>query len=1002
MAEIRCGNCGELHGSIAEVKTCHQERPSAQAPGSVAVANSVANLGSESAPARGASQAARSPANRSSTRQTHRPSGAPQPGAQRSGARQSPATRVEAGFDVTPAAIAGIGAVLGPGPDSLGRTLVIPPGTKIPEAWKKCDIFEVDAEILQDPELTADELSELWFRRERYIVELSIELPSGETDESPVWELEPGFTFHKDRLLHFVFSNAVRLVRSGDKDSEEVELASALADRAAALGAKIGGSADVVLPDGTEAWLDGGPMDPLVTPEPVVHAVSLDAGVLRPLGKAEPDADLAPDQLAAVAHRSGAARIIAPAGSGKTRVLTERARHLVHNWAIPTSALTLVAFNKRAQIEMSERTQDLRGLRVRTLNSLALQIINDHHPVSTVSERDIRRLISNLVQFPRKANADPVASWFEALTAVRLGLRDPDEVEASFHGDVDSFAEVFDQFRDKLARSNTVDFDEQIYLAIEILLRDPRARRKAQLGCSVLLVDEFQDLTPAHLLLIRLLAGPRADVFGVGDDDQTIYGFTGANPRWLIDYDQFFPGSQPHALEVNYRCAPGVVSAAANLLEYNTERVVKTITSAPNRKASNGDLTLVKATDGLAELVKRIRDLIEGGTKPADIVVLSRVNVTLAVPQVALAHSGLPVTGAVGPALLDRTGVRAALAWMRVATSGKRLTPHDISESGRRPSRGLSPRVLEWMGENNDLAGITQLAGRLKDKDAAKIKDWMADVRRLRQMVTDDATSADLLVEIQDSVGLATAMGTLDASRGNADRSTHIDDLTALVSLAALEPDPMSFVPWLRDALDQPRPNEGEAVFLSTVHRVKGQEWPHVFVYGVDQGTFPHRLAERPEERRVFHVAITRSSTQTTVIADPGRPSQFLTELTGERSKTAKERTTEQPKDWSKQPGKKPAKGAKGAKTGRGAKAGKIEINLSAEEHVRFDALKKWRLEASRKAKVPAFIVFGDGVLATLAKDNPINLTQLSLVKGVGPAKLENYGDEVLAVLTGG
>ncbi len=108
-----------------------------------------------------------------------------------------------------------------------------------------------------------------------------------------------------------------------------------------------------------------------------------------------------------------------------------------------------MAFNKRAQLEMSERTQDLPGLRVRTLNSLALRIVNSHKSVNTVSERDVRRLITNLVQFPRRANADPVASWFEALTAVRLGLRDPDEVEGSFHGDVDGFGEVFEKFRSK-------------------------------------------------------------------------------------------------------------------------------------------------------------------------------------------------------------------------------------------------------------------------------------------------------------------------------------------------------------------------------------------------------------------------------------------------------------------------------------------------------------------------------------------------------------------------
>lgn len=934
MAEIRCGNCGELHESVSAVKACHRD-PS---------------------PLRRQTSLFTEPSAPDPTHDSH-------------------------------ADLAASGACLGPGPNSLGRTLVIDPGDKVPDAWRGCDVFVVDDEILSDPELTADELGKLWTQRQRYVVELVAEIPIGTSDDSPVWQLEPGFDFQHERLHHFVFSNAVRTVDGGG-----TELASALADRAVALGGTVGGSADVVLPDGTQAWLDGGPLDPMVTPEPIVHAVSLDVGKLVPLGKAEPSASLAPDQLAAVAHRGGAARIIAPAGSGKTRVLTERARHLVGNWGLPTRALTLVAFNKRAQLEMSERTQDLPGLKVRTLNALALQIINGHKQVSTVSEREVRRLITTMVKFPRRANADPVAAWLEALTAVRLGLLDPSEVEASFHGDIDGFNQVFETFRTRLANSNTVDFDEQIYSAIEILIRDPSVRREAQLGCSVMLVDEFQDLTPAHLLMIRLLAGPRGDVFGVGDDDQTIYGFTGASPRWLIDYDQYFPGASSHALEVNYRCSPGVVKGAATLLEYNSERVAKSIRSAPLRKKKTADLTLVKAANPTAELVRRIQNVVESGVPPRDIVVLTRVNVTLAVPQIALSHSGLPVTGAVGPALLERTGVRAALAWLRVAARPTRMTGYDISESGRRPSRGLSPRVLEWMGENNDLAGIAQLAGRLKDKDAVRIEDWISDVKRLNNLIENGSTTAELLSEVQDSVGLAGAMGSLDASRGNADRSTHIDDLTALVALAALQPNPAEFAPWLTEALAEAGAPEDQAIMLSTVHRVKGQEWPYVFVYGVDQGSFPHRLAERSEERRVFHVAVTRSSVQTTVVSDSARTSQFLAELKGERTKDAPELLVEGPKDRSKKVKKSPGR----------AVSQPAEIDLTADEEAMFEALKRWRLDAARKSKVPAYIVFGDMVLRTIARDQPENLAQLSQIKGVGPAKLENYGDDVISVLTSG
>src|SRR5262249_57971390 len=126
---------------------------------------------------------------------------------------------------------------------------------------------------------------------------------------------------------------------------------------------------------------------------------------------------------------------------------------------------------------------------------------------------------------------------------------------------------------EKLRERDAADFDEQVTAAIERLLADPAFRRRSQRFARVLLVDEFQDLTPAHMLLIRLLSGPAGAVFGVGDDDQTIYGYAGATPRWLVDFHRWFPGSADHALEVNYRCpAPGV-DAATHLLRPNSPRV---------------------------------------------------------------------------------------------------------------------------------------------------------------------------------------------------------------------------------------------------------------------------------------------------------------------------------------------------------------------------------------------------------------------------------------------
>ena len=161
-----------------------------------------------------------------------------------------------------------------------------------------------------------------------------------------------------------------------------------------------------------------------------------------------------------------------------------------------------------------------------------------------------------MFEIRHRANTDTVVPYLEALSAIRLGLIDPEEAEDTYP-DAAGVAGGFDRYRDALAAAAAVDFDEQIYRAIEILLTDTIVRDRANERCRYLLVDEFQDLNPAHLLLIRLLNAPGFDCFGVGDDDQVLYGYSGATPEYLIHYDRYFPGGAHHALEVELPVPPG-------------------------------------------------------------------------------------------------------------------------------------------------------------------------------------------------------------------------------------------------------------------------------------------------------------------------------------------------------------------------------------------------------------------------------------------------------------
>jgi DNA helicase-2/ATP-dependent DNA helicase PcrA len=852
------------------------------------------------------------------------------------------------------------------GPDALGRNLVVRPGQTVPTPWRRAERLPIDAGTIGHLPM----LLERWHARQRMVFEVpddGVDTPAA--IDGPAWTHDPTRLVEPDLVRHLVWANSV--------DGRTPESPRwAWADAAVRAGATVDGRADVALPDGTPAWCDGGPLSLVDTGDvAVVHRVTLERGHLVPLGANDSTADLAPDQRAAVMHRGGAARIIAPAGSGKTRVLTERARHLLDRWRVPPSAVTLVAFNERAAAEMRVRTADLHGLQVRTLNALGLAVLDGRAPFAprtgryaVLDERAMRQILGGLVEVPKRLNTDPLAPWLDALAEVRLGLRPPNAVEASYDGDVDGLPAVLDRYRAILRDRHAVDFNEQIATAVEVLLAEPDVRAAAQHACRLMLVDEFQDLAPAHLLLVRLLASPDLAVFGVGDDDQTIYGFAGATPEWLIGYRDLFPGAGDHPLEVNYRCPPPVVRAAAIVLGHNRRRVVKVIQPQPGRTDDPDALRVISTDDTLTATADAVAAAVDAGAAPSDIAVLTRVNATLVGPQLALRHRGVPVERAIDERWLERTGVRAALAWLRLATTPAQLHAGDVREAARRPARGRSAKLVDWMAEQRSIAALQRLAGRLSGRDADKVEQFVIDLERLVRVGARSDTAA--VLRAVRGYGLDDSMAALDGFQRTPKQSGHLDDLDALIELAPLCPDPARFPSWLRTALG--RAGDEGGVRLATVHRVKGREWRHVVVHDAGADQFPHRLADDvEEERRVFHVAITRCSSSCTIVAPAAERSPFVAELQGE-SPEVRGRRRDEPR-----PAIPPTP----------ANGGVV------------DALKAWRRERAKADGVPAYVVLHDSTLAEIAASGPRSLFELGRVKGMGPAKLERYGDEILAVL---
>ncbi|MGQ0742834.1 MAG: ATP-dependent helicase [Acidimicrobiales bacterium] len=992
-----------------------------------------------------------------------------------------------------------------PGPAALGRGAVVTPHTSVPEdcaGWPK---VEIDEAGLVHPAGPTAELGALWLARRPVLVVLAVDaarLRDPETHAGPLWALDPGFEFSRERLQYLVWSN--------NYDCRGPEPIWWHARRAERLGASAGGPADVVLADGTPAWCDGGPRQPLdpdglrlpgtgLGPIAVVHRHSIELASLRPdrplpldggtepgepaAGEDDPGPGqnraafaggvLAPDQLAAVSHSHGSARVIAPAGSGKTRVLTERLRHLLADRQVTSATVAAVAFNKRAADEMAQRCAGL-GANIRTVHSLALAIVNSSGPFvndgsryrRVISEVEVRTILERLTEVRRQRNVDPYAAYLDGFSAIRMGLRNPAQVQEDFP-DAADLARVFDQYRRVLSEEGLVDFDEQIYRAIEILLSDPVARAHNQLRCRHLLVDEFQDLTPATLLLLRLLAAPTYDVFGVGDDDQVIYSYAGADPKFLIDYGRYFPGARNYALTVNYRCPPPVVRAAGLLLSNNRRRVVKQISLPPGSSHANGpgpdangsdrsgpdtngpdangsdrsgpdtngpdangpDANGSDAATGLciekvpaqaqaAAVARHLAHWRSAGLDWSEMAVLARVNAGLMATQVTLVSQEIPCWAPLGPGVLGRTGIRCALAYLRLAANPARMSRSDLAETIRRPSRRLSRAATDALTRraHSSLAEVSRLAGRLSGTDSSRLSGFVEDLEAVAEALAAGGTPGGLRA-IRVQVGLGRLMDTLDGSRAGSERSSHADDLLALEQVAGLHPEASTFEVWLNEHLAASGDESGVA--LSSVHRVKGREWPLVIVAGVGAESFPHRLSapggfnrplggaaadlsadpsrELEEERRIFHVALTRASRHAVILADASAPSPYCAEMEGRipppsgASSRASGRST----------GATPmASGAPGGVTAVGPMASRAPVQAgprAGAEAVR--ALKVWRLSTASREGVPAYVVLSDAQIEGIVQEAPRSLVSLARCRGIGPVKLDRYGDEILSVL---
>lgn len=725
-------------------------------------------------------------------------------------------------------------------PADLGRNLVVRPGAEVPQAWSSAPRLVLTADLVDDERAgaLATALAGAAIDRRSLVIECpdTVDLvldpdrrPDGDRSSSvgsdiapvAVWDLArrrgwagPGL----EELHHRVWSNAIDLRRPDRPRWSIVE-------RALAAGARPTSGCGDVVSGGRPVWIDAGPLRrmPPIDGVEVLPALVVTAGRSRvgsPVDVAP--ATSAPDQHAVVTSPVGSIEIIAPAGSGKTRVLTDRVRHLIDHWGVPPGVITVVAFNRRARQKLASRLVDHPTVRVVTLNALGLSILGSdpaRRPRRTLPAAGFARLVSDLCG-DHPVDDERLTVVLDRVRRARLGLEPP--------GDLDpTLTRLLRRIDAALERSGRIDFDGQIDAAVKLLLGDQQIRHRHQDLCRVLVVDEFQDLAPAHLLLVTLLAGRGGAVVAVGDDDQTIYGYQGAHPSSLTEIERFVPGIARYRLEVNYRCPPEVVAAVGELLGHNSVRLPKKIRPAHGRSPT-GAIEIHRVDDPLGCTVDLVEEALGGGVLPSEIAVLTRVNARLAPVAAVLAQRSIPV------GRLDR-----------------RCRP-DIGE--------IVLEWLRWTEGDSEACGPSPPGSRTPDADIEHLRGLLAVGAPLGRWFEA------LMIDVApDGLGIDT-----DATQAVAEAIAHLD---------RCRPRTGRWHRWLSGLIDAPVPVDPTGITLSTVHRVKGLEWPMVIMHAADDLQYPHRLSTDLEaERRIFHVGITRARHRLVIISGR-RPSPFVAEL---------------------------------------------------------------------------------------------------------------------------
>ncbi|HEY8407515.1 MAG TPA: UvrD-helicase domain-containing protein, partial [Gaiellaceae bacterium] len=429
--------------------------------------------------------------------------------------------------------------------------------------------------------------------------------------------------------------------------------------------------------------------------------------------------DLNPAQREAVLTTEGPVLVIAGAGSGKTRVLTRRIAHLLHAVGVKPPEILAITFTNKAAGEMRERLVDLvgppaRAAWVMTFHAACGRILRREAPRlgyrtnftiydSADQVRLVKQCLEELDRDPKRFTPRGIHSQISNAKNQLIGPEEYKSRVASFYDQ--TVADVYDLYQRRMFGSNAVDFDDMLYLTVDVLERFPEAREKWQKAFRYVLVDEYQDTNHAQYRLLQLLAEPDLNVFAVGDPDQSIYAFRGADIRNVLEFERDFPGAKTIALEQNYRSTNNILEAANGVIAHNRERKPKNLWS----DLGEGDpVRAVEVEDEHAEaryVAAEIAMLVEQGYNGSEIAVFYRTNAQSRVLEDVLVRQGVAYQVIGGPRFYERAEIKDLVAYLQVIDN-----PYDavsLLRVANRPRRGIGDSTLAKLMSFADDAGMS-------------------------------------------------------------------------------------------------------------------------------------------------------------------------------------------------------------------------------------------------------------------------------------------------------